>query len=57
MLFTLATSWTKEGKKIRIVQALSNVRDLLRKQGVEEITGHIGRAATITEAVKEFNSA
>jgi high affinity sulfate transporter 1 len=57
MLLTLATAWSKEGKKIRIVQALSNVRDLLRKQGVEEITGHIGRAATIAEAVTEFNSA
>ncbi len=57
MLLTLATAWNKEGKKIRIVQALSNVRDLLRKQGIEEITGHISRAATIGEAVTEFNSA
>jgi sulfate permease, SulP family len=57
MLLMLATAWTKEGKKIRIVQCLSNVRDLLRKQGVEEITGHIGRAATIAGAVAEFNSA
>ena len=57
MLLTLATAWMKEGKKIRIVQALSNVRDLLRKQGVEEITGHIGRSATIAEVVTEFNSA
>ena len=57
MLLTLANTWAKEGKKIRIVQALSNVRDLLRKQGIEEITGHIGRAATIGEAVAEFKSA
>ena len=57
MLLTLANTWAKEGKKIRIVQALSNVRDLLRKQGIEDVTGHIGRAATIGEAVAEFKSA
>jgi hypothetical protein len=38
------------------VQALSGVRDILRKQGVEEMTGHIGRDKTIAEAVHEFNS-
>jgi sulfate permease, SulP family len=56
MLLALAEEWTKTGKKIKIVQALSNVRDLLRKQGIEEITGHISRAATIAEAVREFKS-
>jgi MFS superfamily sulfate permease-like transporter len=54
MLLNLATALNKEGKKIRIVQTLSNVREILRKQGLEEITGHISRTATIAEAVIEY---
>jgi hypothetical protein len=31
------------------------VRDILRKQGIEEITGHISRDKTIAEALSEFD--
>jgi len=56
MLLNLTTDYHKQGVSIRIVQALSGVRDILRKQGVEEMTGHIGRDKTIAEAVHEFNT-
>jgi MFS superfamily sulfate permease-like transporter len=56
MLLNLTTDYHQQGVSIRIVQALSGVRDILRKQGVEEMTGHIGRDKTIAEAVHEFNS-
>jgi MFS superfamily sulfate permease-like transporter len=55
MLLNLATALNKEGKRIRIVQALSNVREILRKQGLEELCGHISRSSTIAEAVTELN--
>jgi sulfate permease, SulP family len=54
MLLNLATSLNKKGIDTRIVQALSNVRELLRKQGMEEITGHINRSSTIAETIVEF---
>jgi MFS superfamily sulfate permease-like transporter len=54
MLLNLATALQKDGTRMRIVQALSGVRDILRKQGLEEITGHISRSATIADAVSEF---
>jgi sulfate permease, SulP family len=54
MLLNLAATLNKEGIESRIVQALSNVRDLLRKQGMEEITGHISRSSTIAETIIEF---
>jgi SulP family sulfate permease len=56
MLLNLAGALSKEGKKVRVVQALSNVREILRKQGLEEMTGHISRTVTIAEAVAEFES-
>lgn len=49
MLLNVAASLKKEGKQIRIVNALSNVRETLRKQGLEDMTGHISRSATIVE--------
>lgn len=55
MLLNLATELQKEGKKIRIVDALSGVREILRKQGLEEISGKISRSSTIADAVSEFN--
>ena len=54
MLLNLAIALRQEGKKMRIVHALSNVREILRKQGLEEIVGPISRSATITGAVTEF---
>jgi anti-anti-sigma regulatory factor len=54
MLLDLTTTLNKKGIDTRIVQALSNVRDLLRKQGMEKITGHINRSSTIAETIVEF---
>ncbi|HEX3767460.1 MAG TPA: sodium-independent anion transporter, partial [Puia sp.] len=51
MLLNLGEELDGQGKKMRIVQALSNVRDILRKQGLERITGHISRSDTIADAV------
>ena len=55
MLLNLAVELQKEGKQMRIVDALSGVREILRKQGLEEITGKISRTSTVGEAVSEFN--
>ena len=54
MLLNLAATLNKEGRETRIVQALSNVREMLRKQGMEEITGHVSRSSTIAETIVEF---
>ena len=46
----------KDGAKVRITGALSNVRDLLRKQNVEEYTGHISRQTSINEIVEAYRA-
>ena len=55
MLLNLTEELHKKGVRIRIVQALSGVREILRKQGLEEMTGHISRDKTIAEALSEFD--
>jgi sulfate permease, SulP family len=55
MILNLTEELHKRGVRIRIVQALSGVRDILRKQGIEEMTGHISREKTIAEALSEFD--
>ncbi|HSZ33102.1 MAG TPA: STAS domain-containing protein, partial [Puia sp.] len=55
MLMNLALEFQKNGKQIRMVGALSNVREILRKQGLEEITGKISRTSTISDVVSGFN--
>jgi high affinity sulfate transporter 1 len=55
MLLNLTEELHKKGIRIRIVQALSGVREILRKQGIEEMTGHISREKTIAEALSEFD--
>ncbi|HXB29788.1 MAG TPA: SulP family inorganic anion transporter [Puia sp.] len=54
MLLYLSQALQKDGKQIRIVEALSNVREILRKQGLEQITGKISRTSTIIESISEF---
>ena len=54
MLLFLSQTLQKDGKQIRIVEALSNVREILRKQGLEQITGKISRTSTIIESISEF---
>ncbi len=55
MLLNLAQEFQKNGRQIRFVGALSNVREILRKQGLEEITGKISRSSTISEVISGFN--
>jgi sulfate permease, SulP family len=51
MLLNLVTALHKENTQIRIVDALSGVREILRKQGLEEIIGPISRKSNIAEVV------
>lgn len=57
MLLQLSSDLRKKGIQLKVVEALSNVRDILRKQGMEDIVGHISRRVSIETAVKEFESA
>ncbi len=54
MLVQLAEHCQKKGIKLKIVDALSEVRDILRKQGLEDYIGHISRQETLAEVVAEF---
>lgn len=56
MVLNLATELQKRGIKIRIVDALSGVREILRKHGLEEISGKISRTGTIADAITECNA-
>lgn len=40
--------------RLHIVNALAEVRDLLRKQGMEQAIGHISRRVTVDNVVNEF---
>ena len=55
MLLNLARESEKNGIQIRIVSALSGVREILRKQGLEEISGPISRETTIAETISAFH--
>ena len=54
MLLQLSNQLNKKDIQLKIVEALSGVRDILRKQGMEEIIGHIRRKVSIDDAVQEF---
>jgi len=54
MLFQLSNQLQKRNIQLKIVEALSNVREMLRKQGMEEVIGHISRKISIDDAVQEF---
>lgn len=53
MLKALATSLQSCGSQLRIVEARSAVRDLLRAEGVEDQTGYLGRHISVGQAVLE----
>jgi hypothetical protein len=38
----------------QILEALGTVRDILRKQGMEDVIGHISRRIFINDVVDEF---
>jgi anti-anti-sigma factor len=54
MLVQVSNQLQKRKIKLKIVEALSNVRDILRKQGMEEVIGHISRRIAISDVVREF---
>lgn len=56
LLLQLCHNLEKKEILFRIVEARSGVRDLLRKQGMEEITGPIRRITTIQNLVDEFSN-
>ena len=56
MLLHLSDQLKKKGIQLKIVEALSDVRDILRKQGMEEIIGHISRKISVDDAVQEFKT-
>jgi high affinity sulfate transporter 1 len=54
MLLQISNQLEKKQIKLRILEALGTVRDILRKQGMEEITGRISRRIFINEVVDEY---
>jgi MFS superfamily sulfate permease-like transporter len=56
MLLRLSNDLKDKKIKLKIVEALSGVRDILRKQGMEEIIGHISRRILVNDVVQEFLS-
>jgi len=56
MLLKLQHALADRGVVFKIVNALSNVRDLLRKQGMEQSIGHISRKLTVQQVIDEFIS-
>jgi SulP family sulfate permease len=54
MLLQVSNLLQKKGIKLKIVEALSNVREILRKQGMEEMIGRISRRVFINDVVQEF---
>lgn len=56
MILSLSNELENRKITLRIVEALSTVRDILRKQGMEQIIGHISRRVLLNEVVQEFIS-
>ena len=56
MLSALHTDLAKTGVRLRIVEAHSKVRDLLRADGLEEKVGYLGRHMSTEQALAEFHS-
>jgi len=56
MLLQLSRELHRKKVQLKVVEALSGVRDILRKQGMEDIVGHISRRVSIDTVVNEFES-
>ena len=54
MLISLCNELEKMGISLKIAEALSQVRELLRKQGMEKIIGHISRKFTISNLIIRY---
>ena len=55
-LVELARDLRRDGIELKLTDSLSEVRDMLRNQGMEEITGHISRQYATHDAVMEFRN-
>jgi len=56
MLIQLSKELTDKKIRLMIVEARSAVRDILRKQGMEQHVGPISRSISCNDAVEEFLS-
>jgi MFS superfamily sulfate permease-like transporter len=56
MLSALHRDLAKGGIRLRIVEAHSRVRDLLRAEGLEDRVGYLGRHISVDQAISEFQS-
>jgi hypothetical protein len=56
MLVNLSRQLLSQKVTLRVVEALSKVRDILRVQGMEAIVGKISRKVSIDDAIQEFRS-
>jgi len=56
MLLQVSNLLQKKGIKLKFAETLATVRDLLRKQEMEEIVGHISRKFSVNDAVMEFEA-
>lgn len=54
MLLELSKTLKQRSVECRIVEALAAVRDMLRKQGLENKIGHISRKVTIDDVITDF---
>ena len=54
MLVQLAGMLTEKGISLKLADVLSGVRDILRKQNMEAVIGHIHRYSNLPEVVNEF---
>ncbi len=55
MILKLTKSLKDHGISLRLVEALSEVREMLRMHGLEEIIGHISRKVSIRDVIAELD--
>jgi sulfate permease, SulP family len=55
MLKALHDALGKMGILLRLAQARSGVRDVLRAEGIEELVGYFGRRITVADVIDEFH--
>ena len=53
MLAELNKELLKSDIQLKIAEPLATVRDILRKQGIEETTGHLSRKLSLEDIVNE----
>jgi MFS superfamily sulfate permease-like transporter len=56
MLKALHDALAKVGILLRLAQARSGVRDVLRAEGIEELVGYFGRRITVADVIDEFRA-